>query len=126
MFLNKFELQEYYRNELDKLGYKNVHIWNILIDIKNKSLPLNIQEEIKFLENKIDEYKSKHNCKGMYTREYAKLQDMKFKLDRLKDNSYDTISLKKIDEALNELYYSKTVATQNRACKVALEYLLDK
>ena len=40
MFLNKFELQEYYRNELDKLGYKNIHIWNILIDIKNKSLPI--------------------------------------------------------------------------------------
>lgn len=95
MFLNKFELQEYYRSELDKLGYKNVHIWNILIDIKNKSLPLNIQEEIKILENKIDEYKSKHNYKGMYTREYAKLQDMKLQLNRLKDNNYDTISLKK-------------------------------
>ena len=126
MFLNKFELQEYYRNKLDKLGYKDIHIWNILIDIKNKSLPLNIQEEIKNLENKIDEYKSKHNCKGIYTREYAKLQDMKLQLDKLKRDNYDTVSLEEIDMALNDLYYSNTVVTQNKACKVALKYLLDK
>ncbi len=124
MILNKFELNEYYKKEILKYGYtENDSIWNILIDIKKKTLNQDIKELIKDKEIELKKLQEKHKNVSIYTQEYKKIQSLKEDIDRIYEQNYDHELVAPIDCALDGLYYSKNTNTQNQAYEVALKFL---
>lgn len=123
MILGKFELNEYLRNELDNLGYKNVDIWNILIQLRDETLPKNIQQKIKELEIKIQEIKNNMGNIGVYTREYKKIQELTREIYDLQYDNYNKKHIEPLEKALDDLLYSKTVETTNKCMKIAINFI---
>lgn len=124
MILNKFELNEYYKKEILKYGYtENDSIWNILIDIKKKTLYQDIKELIKEKEIELKNLQEKHKNCGVYTKEYKKIQSLKQDIDMIYEKNYNHELVTPIDNALDDLLYCKNTNTENQAYKVALEFL---
>lgn len=122
--VGNFEQNENLRQQINEYGYEDVPIWNILVDLKKHLLKENEANYIQQLEKEIKEYSEKHNCNGIYTREFNKLQELKIKLDKAQQQALQGNELaEKIDKALDELYYSRDIRVYNRAYLVALDVL---
>ena len=122
--VGNFEQNENLRQQINEYGYEDVPIWNILVDLKKHLLKENEANYIQQLENEIKEYSEKHNCSGIYTREFNKLQELKIKLDKAQQQALQGNELaEKIDKALNDLYYCRSIRIYNQAYRVALDVL---
>lgn len=124
MVLSKFELNEYYKKEILKYGYtENDSIWNILIDIKKKTLHQDIKELIKEREIELKNLQEKYGHYGVWSKEYKKIQSLKQDIDMIYEQNYNHEIIAPIDKVLDDLYYGKNINTENKAYETALEFL---